>query len=137
LHPPKRVLHLPESSWGAGGNHFTWDNGETRWMWGPIHEAEARMEALARRHSDPSPDERAVLNQAARELLLLESSDWPFLVTTGQAREYAIQRFSQHVERFNKLAGSLESGQPDADLAAELYELDKVFADIDYRWFQE
>jgi 1,4-alpha-glucan branching enzyme len=136
LHPPKRVLHLPESSWGAGGNHFTWDNGETRWMWGPIHEAEARMEALARRHSDPSPDEKAVLNQAARELLLLESSDWPFLVTTGQAREYAIQRFSQHVERFNKLAGSLESRQPDADLAAELYELDKVFVDIDYRWFQ-
>lgn len=134
-HPPKQVLHIPESSWGAGGNHFTWDNGDTRWMWKPIHEAEARMEALAKEYTDPSDDERAVLNQAARELLLLESSDWPFLVTTGQAREYAIQRFSQHVERFNKLVETLDAGAPDRKLADELYELDKVFPDIDYRWY--
>ena len=44
-----------------------------------------------------------MLNQAARELLLLESSDWPFLVTTGQAKEYASQRFNEHVDRFNAL----------------------------------
>jgi 1,4-alpha-glucan branching enzyme len=67
--------------------------------------------------------------------LLLQSSDWPFLVTTGQAREYAIQRFSQHLERFNKLVDSLDDGQPNVQLAHELYELDKVFPDIDYRWF--
>ncbi|MDX1992639.1 MAG: 1,4-alpha-glucan branching protein domain-containing protein [bacterium] len=135
LHSPKQVLVIPESSWGAGGNHFTWDNGDTHWMWEPIHDAEARMEALAAKYPNPNEEERFVLNQAARELLLLESSDWPFLVTTGQAREYAIQRFSQHVERFNKLAGSLENGNPNTGLAHELYELDKVFPDIDYRVF--
>lgn len=134
-HPPQSVLHIPESSWGAGGTHFTWDNGETHWMWRPIHENELRMERLVAQYPDASEDQRAVLNQAARELLLLESSDWPFLVTTGQAREYAIQRFSQHVERFKKLADSLDAGKPDRALADELYELDKVFADIDYRWF--
>lgn len=134
-HPPKQVLHIPESSWGAGGNHFTWDNGETHWMWSPIHDAEARMEALANKYNSPSDDERTVLNQAVRELLLLESSDWPFLVTTGQAREYAIQRFSQHLERFNKLVDSLEAKQPNVEYANEVYELDKVFPDIDYRWF--
>jgi 1,4-alpha-glucan branching enzyme len=67
---------------------------------------------------------------------LLQSSDWPFLVTTGQAREYAIQRFTQHVERFNKLADSLENGQVDRAYVEELYELDKVFPDIDYRVFR-
>lgn len=134
-HPPGEVLHIPESSWGAGGTHFTWDNGETHWMWGPIHESEARMAALAERYPDPTDDERAVLNQAARELLLLESSDWPFLVTTGQAREYAIQRFSQHCERFDHLAKSLESRQPNRALADEYWEKDKLFPDIDYRWF--
>jgi len=134
-HPPTQVLHIPESSWGAGGNHFVWDNPETHWMWEPIHEAETRMEALANQHIAPSDDERKVLNQTARELLLLESSDWPFLVTTGQAREYAIQRFSQHLERFGKLAKSLERGAPDAELADEFWELDKVFPDMDYRWF--
>jgi 1,4-alpha-glucan branching enzyme len=134
-YPPAEVLHIPESSWGAGGNHFTWDNGETSWMWQPIREAEKRMETLAAKYPKPSADEEAVLKQVARELLLLESSDWPFLVTTGQAREYAIRRFSQHVERFDRLASSLEAGQPDRALADEYWELDKVFPNIDYRWY--
>ncbi len=135
-HPPAEVLHIPESSWGMGGNHWTWDNHDTHWMWAPIHAAEARMEALAARFVDPSEDERAVLNQAARELLLLQSSDWPFLVTTGQAREYAIRRFTRHVERFEALAAGLETGQPDRRMADELYEVDKIYPDIDYRWFR-
>lgn len=135
-HQPGEVLHIPESSWGMGGNHWTWDNHDTHWMWAPIHKAEARMEELVSRYPNPKRDERAVLNMAARELLLLESSDWPFLVTTGQAREYAIRRFTRHVERFEALATSLESGQPDRRLADELYEVDKVFPDIDYTWFK-
>ncbi|MBN1119834.1 MAG: DUF1957 domain-containing protein [Anaerolineae bacterium] len=135
-HKPVEVLHIPESSWGMGGNHWTWDNHDTHWMWGPIHSGEERMEKLADKYTDPTVDEEATLNQAARELLLLESSDWPFLVTTGQAREYAIRRFTRHVERFEALATSLERGQPNRQLADELYEVDKVFQDIDYRWFK-
>ncbi|MBC7871910.1 MAG: DUF1957 domain-containing protein [Chitinophagaceae bacterium] len=134
-HPPKQVLVIPEGSWGAGGTHFTWDNGDTHWMWTPIHEIEVKMEQLVAKYTTPSEDEKAVLNQAARELLLLQSSDWPFLVTTGQAREYAIQRFSQHVERFNKLVASLDADSADVALANELFELDKVFPDIDYHVF--
>ncbi|MEZ4671627.1 MAG: 1,4-alpha-glucan branching protein domain-containing protein [Anaerolineae bacterium] len=134
-HPPREVLHIPESSWGSNGTHFTWDNHETHWMWQPIHECEVRMENLAARYPGVSDDQRLVLNQAARELLLLQSSDWPFLVTTEQAREYAIQRFSQHLERFNKLADSLDAGKPNRELAESYYELDKLFPDIDYRWF--
>ena len=135
-HTPKEVLHIPESSWGTGGNHWTWDNVETDWMWVPIHQAERRMQSLAAGAGDPTSDEEAVLNQAARELLLLESSDWPFLVTTGQAREYAIRRFTRHVERFEALATSVEAGVPDRQLADELYEVDKVFPTVDFRWFQ-
>jgi 1,4-alpha-glucan branching enzyme len=136
-YPPTETLHLPESSWGIGGAHFNWDNNETRWMWQPIRECEERMETLARRYPTPTDTERAVLNQAARELMLLESSDWQFLVTTGQAREYASQRFSQHVERFRKLADSLDSGQPNRAYADELWEIDKVFPNLDYRWYAE
>ncbi|MBC8170288.1 MAG: DUF1957 domain-containing protein, partial [Anaerolineae bacterium] len=134
-HPPTEVLNIPEGSWGTGGTHFTWDNGDTHWMWAPIHEAEAQMETLVARYDSPTADEEYVLNQIARELLLLQSSDWSFLVTTGQAREYAIQRFSQHLERFNKLITSLNAGRPDRPLAEEYYELDKLFVDLDYRWF--
>ncbi len=136
-HPPTEVLHIPESSWGSNGTHFTWDNADTHWMWQPIHESEQRMERLVKRFPDANDSERVTLNQAARELLLLQSSDWPFLVTTGQAREYAIQRFSQHLERFDQLASGLEAGQIKRELAEEYWERDKLFQDIDYRWFAE
>jgi len=136
--PPEEVLALPESSWGLGGGHWTWDNPETHWMWTPIREAEAHMAHLAAEQAHQADaDTEAVLNQAARELLLLESSDWPFLVTTGQAREYAIQRFTSHVERFEQLVASVEAGHPDRALAEELWELDKVFPEIDFRWWSE
>jgi 1,4-alpha-glucan branching enzyme len=134
--PPQQVLNLTEGSWGTGGNHFTWDNGETRWMWPSIHEAERRMEVLVENFQKPTEDEEMVLNQVARELLLMQSSDWQFLITTGQAKDYAIQRFSQHLERFNNLADSLDKQIPDLSLAEELWELDKIFPDIDYRWFR-
>ncbi len=140
-HPPgdNEALHIPESSWGAGGSHFNWDNADTHWMWEPIHKCEQRMERLANIAPDPDEIDDAtwrVLQQAARELLLMQSSDWMFHVTSGQAREYAIQRFNQHVEHFEKLAASLEANQPDQALADALYEADHIFADIDYRHFR-
>jgi 1,4-alpha-glucan branching enzyme len=134
-HPPETVLNLPEGSWGAGGTHFVWDNADTHWMWPVIHTAERRMLDRVGKARNPSDAEQTVLNQAARELLLLQSSDWPFLVSTGQAREYAVQRFHSHVERFDQLMDSLDHGAPDAELAARLWERDKVFPNIDYRWF--
>lgn len=135
-HPPEVVLHLPEGSWGAGGTHFVWDNTDTHWMWPVIHEAEQRMAEVVLRFPQSGGDVRQVLDQAARELLLLQSSDWSFLVTTGQAREYAIQRFQQHVERFQMLLDSLELGIPAVDLAMQFYEKDKVFPEMDYRWYR-
>jgi len=136
-YPPEQILHVPEGSWGAGGTHFTWSNVETEWMWPPLHEAENRFKNLANKHHDDYGDAhlRGVMNQAARELLLAESSDWPFLVTTGQAKDYAIQRFSQHLERFTSLVDSIERGEPDGSLAAELWEKDRLFENIDYRWW--
>jgi 1,4-alpha-glucan branching enzyme len=137
-HPPEDVLSLPESSWGQGGNHFTWLNADTDWMWPIIHHAELRMEQIVARYPAPPAELGLILNQCARELLLLESSDWPFLVTTGQAREYATERFENHVERFERLASIAEAGAPSPEerrLAAQWWELDKVFPTIDYRVF--
>jgi 1,4-alpha-glucan branching enzyme len=138
-HQPERVLVLPESSWGAGGGHFTWMNVDTQWMWPQIHAAERRMEELVRSYPEASGDRHELLNQAARELLLLESSDWPFLVTTGQAKEYASQRFTEHVDRFNQLAQLVEDGdQIDSAgraFLASLAERDNPFPSIDYRVF--
>lgn len=136
-HPPQTVVNLPEGSWGAGGNHFVWDNADTHWVWPIIHAAENRMKEAVEGFQGRGGEGENALNQAARELLLLQSSDWPFLITTGQAKEYAIQRFQQHVERFNALLDSLDKGSPDESLAKELWEKDKIFPEIDFRWFRE
>lgn len=138
-HPPREVLSLPESSWGAGGGHYTWLNDDTEWIWPLIHGAERRMEALVAAHPDAAEERRDVLNQAARELLLLQSSDWPFLVTTGQANEYAKERFTEHVARFDQLADLAEResfSDDDLQFLAALRERDNPFPDIDYRDWQ-
>jgi 1,4-alpha-glucan branching enzyme len=135
-HPPREVLSLPESSWGAGGGHYTWLNDDTAWMWPLIHAAERRMEELVTGFPTADGARRDTLNQAARELLLLQSSDWPFLVTTLQAKEYAVERFQEHLDRFDQLASLAEaesvSAEDDAFVAA-LRERDNPFPNIDYR----
>jgi 1,4-alpha-glucan branching enzyme len=138
VHKPEEVLNVPESSWGAGGTHWTWDNPDTHWVWAPVHAAERRMEDLVARFPGAEGAQRTVLDQAARELLLLESSDWPFLVTTGQAKQYATERFNSHLARFAELAALAEGGADEraAARARELYEQDKVFPGLDYRWFR-
>ena len=137
-YPPTEVVSLPESSWGEGGGHWTWMNPDTEWMWPLIHDAELRMERLVTRHPDAKGQMRTVLNQAARELLLLVSSDWPFLISTGQAKEYASGRFQQHLARFQHLASIADSEVvTDADhhLLKSITALDNPFPTIDYRIF--
>lgn len=137
-HPARQALALPEGSWGSGGTHFTWDNVETHWMWPQIHAAEALMESLAARHPQADEPTSHVLNQAARELLLLQSSDWPFLVSTGQAAQYAVERFLGHLERLERMARHVENGPASEEAARdadELYEIDRLFPEIDYRVF--
>ena len=105
-------------------------------MWPLIHGAERRMEDLARQFPEADGTRRDLLNQAARELLLLQSSDWPFLVTTLQAKEYAVERFQEHLERFDQLASLAESdtySAEDEGYLAALCERDNPFATIDYR----
>ncbi len=129
--PPEVVMAVPESSWGQQGTHFVWLNDENEWIWPPIHAAERRMEQLVARFGDNQNGEvRFVMQQVARELLLLESSDWPFLITTGQAKDYAVLRFEQHTERFNTLAEGLEAGQG-SGVPAETLEAAHRFNDLD------
>jgi 1,4-alpha-glucan branching enzyme len=135
-HPPDESISLPESSWGMAGRHFTWDNVDNRWMWSIVHAAEVRMEALAARYPRAEGNLHDVLSQAARELLLLQASDWPSLITLGQAGGYGHERFREHAERFERLAAVAELGTVDEAgrrLAAEMWERDRIFADVDYR----
>jgi len=68
--------------------------------------------------------------QLARELLLLESSDWPFLVTTGQAKDYAVERFNGHAERFDEIYDMLAKGHVDEGKLSKIEDIDTCFSEV-------
>jgi 1,4-alpha-glucan branching enzyme len=79
-----------------------------------------------------------IAKQMCRELLLLESSDWQFLITTEAARDYAEHRFQTHMDQFRILELAwgefLEKGSltpvTEKKLAV-IEERDNLFAEID------
>jgi 1,4-alpha-glucan branching enzyme len=123
--PPTASIDLPEGSWGGGGDHRTWMNDETAWTWPEIYRRQDRAKTLL---GSVTP----ATQQLARELLLLQSSDWQFLMTTGQAHNYAVERFNSHMERFDELANAIESSSPGLTALTTEYEaLDNPFPQID------
>ena len=135
-HPTLQSQQPTLSSWGAEGYHMIWLNGKNDWLYRHLHLAEERMVELARRFPEADGLLRRCLNQAARELLLAQSSDWPFIITTGTTVPYAVKRFKEHVLRFTRLYEDLVSGQPDEAVLSGMEWRDSIFQEIDYRVYQ-
>jgi len=93
------------------------------------------MEALANAHPNPDPLRRRALNQAARELLLAQASDWAFIIKTATMVEYAINRTKWHVDNFLKLEAQIQTGQIDEPFLADLESRHNVFPEVDYRLY--
>lgn len=142
---PETAIALPEGSWGAGGGHWVWLNDDTTWTWQRIYDAELDMRALLQDHgTGHDPGMRALLEQALRELLLLQASDWQFLITTWSARDYAGERLACHHSDFKRLTaiarkyGRGEEVTPEEwDFLGGLQDRDRLFAEIDPAWFAE
>ena len=138
---PQGPLALPEGSWGEGGDHRVWLNRDTEWTWDRVYSAEKEWVEHLRAGDGGSPELRRLLNQASRELLLLQSSDWQFLITTGAARDYAERRVAEHYAEFKRLsemANTLRAGEPlsieAANTLRRLEREDFVFPDLDLKW---
>jgi 1,4-alpha-glucan branching enzyme len=110
-HPPERGVALAQGSWGANGDFSMWLNPATRWTWERLWPLERRFWAAARVGLAAGGTGR-VLAQAARELLLLMSSDWQFIISTGAAGDYASRRFGNHADDLDRLLRALEAGDP-------------------------
>jgi 1,4-alpha-glucan branching enzyme len=130
--PTHQVATPCASSWGDKGYYEVWLNGSNDWIWRYLHDAAIRMSERARQHQSPDPVRERVLNQMARELLLAQSSDWPFIMTMGTSVQYAERRFKLHIDRFNQLDAILHEGW-DEDKLRKIEEVDNIFPDIDYR----
>jgi 1,4-alpha-glucan branching enzyme len=135
-HPVNQVATPCASSWGKNGYNEQWLNESNAWLWRHLHMASERMVDLARRFGEPKSDlERRALRQAARELLLLQSSDWPFIMSTGTTVPYATRRFNEHVIQFTQLFDDLNAGKLDPNIVADLESRDNLFPDVDYRLY--
>ena len=94
------------------------------------------MIELAREHPEAEGLMRRALNQAARELLLAESSDWAFIITTATSVQYAKKRFRDHIHRFTRLYEMIKRNEIDAEWLADVEWKDSIFQEIDYKVYQ-
>jgi 1,4-alpha-glucan branching enzyme len=143
--PPEYLRENPEqqissptmSSWGERGYASTWLDESNDWIYRHLYRCGEQMVALAREFPHPEGLERRALNQAARELLLAQSSDWAFIMKTGTMVDYANRRTLQHVEAFQKLHDGLRGHAVAGDLLEKLEAEDNIFRDIDYRVYAQ
>lgn len=127
--PPTRRLHLQESSWGYAKGHASWVTSRTRPMWRTIATAQARLRPwLDRVLADPVL--RATRDQAIRELAQLQCSDWPFMVTRGNAPGYAFDRFHGHHDHLVRLVEALEADRVDETALRRAAALDPAPPDV-------
>jgi 1,4-alpha-glucan branching enzyme len=135
-HPINQLVTPAASSWGWKGYHEVWLEGSNDWMYPRLHAAADRMSDLARAFPEPTSLERRALNQAARELLLAQSSDWAFIMKTATAVDYAVGRVRGHLENLGRLEAGLRQGRIDEPWLRELENRDNVFPELDYRVYR-
>jgi 1,4-alpha-glucan branching enzyme len=131
---PKVQMAQPSlSSWGYKGYCEVWLEGSNDWIYRHLHQCADRMVDLAGSYPDAAALKRRALNQAARELLLAQSSDWAFILKTGTMVEYAVERTRVHVLNFNHLYEQVKRDEIDEPWLSEVERRHNIFPDIDYR----
>lgn len=135
-HPTQQVAVPATGSWGDKGYFEVWVNDKNDYMYRHLFHAADEMVHLCDFYPDAQGLQRRALNQCARELLLAQSSDWPFIVTTGTMVDYAHKRVREHVLRFNRLAEQIRTDRIDEAWLGTLEWRDSLFPTIDYRVFR-
>ncbi|HEX9775394.1 MAG TPA: 1,4-alpha-glucan branching protein domain-containing protein [Actinomycetota bacterium] len=129
LLPEPEPVDLREGSWGFRKDDRSWVAEETEHMWSALAETETETVRLLDKHADATGARAEALAQLVREAMLLQSSDWPFMVLRGRNPDYARERFASHRARWNHMAELLRSRIPDdlvAREAAAVHEIDNI-----------
>ncbi|MEY4504449.1 MAG: hypothetical protein RL154_743 [Pseudomonadota bacterium] len=136
LQNSNQVISPNPSSWGDKGYYDVWINSGNDWIYRHLHfMADVMCEQSVAHQYDADHTQTRVLNQMAKELLLAQSSDWAFLMTTQTAVEYSVKRTKSHIAAFNKLLNMLESNDYNFELLEELERRDSIFYGLDFRIF--
>jgi 1,4-alpha-glucan branching enzyme len=131
--PVQQVATPSASSWGEAGHWRVWLNEKNEWIFRTLQLAHRRMGQLVKRFESPSSVENRALTQALRELLLAQSSDWPFILRTGTSPGYAEKRVREHLDRFNQLSDHLLAADLDEGILAAWEQQDNLFPEVSWR----
>ena len=134
--PSNQVIAPSMSSWGWKGYSEVWLQGSNDWIYRHLHAASERMTNLVKMFPTAEGMRRRALQQALRELLLAQSSDWAFIMATGTHIEYAHQRTKNHLLRFQKLFSDITADTIDDQWLRDVESKDTLFPDIDYTLHQ-
>ncbi len=126
-HPVRQLQKPNPSTWGSEGYNLVWLNGGNAWLYRHQHWAEEKMRKIRLQFPDAYGDVKRAIDQLQRELLLMQSSDWAFIMTTGTTVSYATKRFREHLDRFGRLAGQIEGDKIDTSFLSELEGKDYIF----------
>lgn len=126
----ERVHHVATpaaSSWGDGGYYKVWLNGTNDDFVGELTQAAMAMVRATRQYGK-TETERRVLAQMGRELVLAQSSDWPFIATTSEGiRPYARDKVAEFLKRFWGLHQALEKGNVSLRALERIEDIDNIF----------
>ncbi len=135
-YPRLQTVEPSPSSWGFGGYSEFWLNESNDWIYASLTKACDLMVEQASHQPRARGLTRRALNQAARELLLAQASDWPFMMKIGNNRSYAEMRFRKHLESFHELCRQNKAQEINRCYLEDLEQKDNIFPDIDYRVYQ-
>ena len=134
-YPSNQINNPAYSSWGNKGYSEVWLDGSNDWIYRHVHKAIERMTELARRYPDEEGLKRRALNQAAREVLLAQASDWPFIMKTGTTVPYAVRRIKEHIYNFTRIYDELCGNSVSAEWITTLEKKNNIFPEMDYNLF--
>jgi 1,4-alpha-glucan branching enzyme len=130
--PPLQTSRPSAGSWGQEGFSAVWLDSSNDWIYRHLHTAADRMEQLAATYPAASGLLKRALTQAARELLLAQSSDWAFMLRTGSHAEYATRRSREHILRFTRLYDDIRANRIDEAWLQDIEYRDNLFPDLEY-----
>jgi 1,4-alpha-glucan branching enzyme len=119
------------STWGAESTNRVWLNDANAWLYRYQHWAEREMYELVRDHGRAAGLPARALKQAGRELLLMQSSDWAFILAAGTTAPYAARRVKQHFLAFRQLRDQLRAQTLREKEISAMEALTPIFPDLD------
>jgi 1,4-alpha-glucan branching enzyme len=127
------VVSPAASSWGRSGYSSVWLDPANSWIYRHLKKAAAMLTELVQRHRAATGLLERALNQALRELLLCQASDWPFMMKTGNATAFAEVKFREHMNNFHVLCGEITMGKIRERHLVALEMKNALFRDLDFR----